>query len=108
MARGYGLMGEAGPEAVMPLRRSQDGKLGVVAAGRGGVVVNMNIINNAGSDVQVRQQSQARQNSDGSISLDVVIERAVRNAVNSDVANNGPMTQGLARRFNLNSAAGIA
>jgi phage-related minor tail protein len=108
MVCGYGLMGEAGPEAVMPLRRSQDGKLGVVAAGRGGVVVNMNIINNAGSDVQVRQQSQARQNSDGSISLDVVIERAVRNAVNSDVANNGPMTQGLARRFNLNSAAGIA
>lgn len=108
MARGYGLMGEAGPEAVMPLRRGQDGRLGVVAAGGGGSRMVVNVINNAGSDVQVRQQSQPRQNSDGSISLDVVIERAVRNAVNSDVANNGPMTQGLARRFNLNSASGIA
>lgn len=108
MARGYGLMGEAGPEAVMPLRRGQDGRLGVVAAGGGGPRMVVNVINNAGSDIQARQQSQPRQNSDGSISLDVVIERAVRNAVNSDVASNGPMTQGLARRFNLNSAAGIA
>lgn len=29
MARGMGLMGEAGPEAVMPLRRGKDGRLGV-------------------------------------------------------------------------------
>lgn len=33
MARGMGLMGEAGPEAVMPLRRGADGKLGVAAGG---------------------------------------------------------------------------
>lgn len=30
-----GLMGEAGPEAIMPLRRGADGKLGVAAAGGG-------------------------------------------------------------------------
>ena len=36
MARGYGLMGEAGPEAVMPLKRLASGKLGVAAtSGRG-------------------------------------------------------------------------
>ena len=29
---GVGLMGEAGPEAIMPLKRSQDGRLGVEAA----------------------------------------------------------------------------
>jgi hypothetical protein len=32
MANGMGLMGEAGPEAVMPLKRGPDGKLGVQAA----------------------------------------------------------------------------
>lgn len=32
MANGAGLMGEAGPEAIMPLRRGSDGKLGVAAA----------------------------------------------------------------------------
>lgn len=31
MANGMGLMGEAGPEAIMPLRRGKDGKLGVAA-----------------------------------------------------------------------------
>ncbi|MEO1694763.1 MAG: phage tail tape measure protein [Pseudomonadota bacterium] len=31
-----GLMGEAGPEAIMPLRRGADGRLGVAAAGGGG------------------------------------------------------------------------
>lgn len=34
-AKGAGVMGEAGPEAILPLRRGSDGKLGVVAAGAG-------------------------------------------------------------------------
>ncbi len=39
-----GLMGEAGPEAIMPLTRGSDGSLGVRAAGGGGgVSVTMNI-----------------------------------------------------------------
>lgn len=32
-ANGTGLMGEAGPEAIMPLKRGPDGKLGVAASG---------------------------------------------------------------------------
>lgn len=35
MRGGTGLMGEAGPEAIMPLRRGRDGKLGVAASGEG-------------------------------------------------------------------------
>lgn len=42
-ARGIGLMGEAGPEAIMPLKRGPDGKLGV-AGGGGGQVVNVTIM----------------------------------------------------------------
>jgi lambda family phage tail tape measure protein len=39
-----GLMGEAGPEAIMPLRRLPSGRLGVEAGGAGmGVVVNVNV-----------------------------------------------------------------
>lgn len=38
-----GLMGEAGPEAIMPLRRGRDGKLGVAAAGGGAVNVTVNV-----------------------------------------------------------------
>jgi len=43
-AKGTGLMGEAGPEAIMPLRRGRDGRLGVEAAGGGGGVnVTVNV-----------------------------------------------------------------
>lgn len=35
MRGGLGVMGEAGPEAIMPLSRGPDGKLGVKAAGQG-------------------------------------------------------------------------
>ena len=44
MRNGHGLMGEAGPEAIMPLSRGADGKLGVRAEGAARpVTVNMNI-----------------------------------------------------------------
>lgn len=36
MQGGVGLAGEAGPEAIMPLTRGPDGKLGVASAGGGG------------------------------------------------------------------------
>jgi lambda family phage tail tape measure protein len=38
-----GVMGEAGPEAIMPLKRGADGKLGVQATGGGGVTVNVSV-----------------------------------------------------------------
>ncbi|WP_440591071.1 phage tail tape measure protein [Salmonella enterica] len=38
-ARGAAVMGEAGPEAILPLCRGTDGKLGVVAAGSGGMAM---------------------------------------------------------------------
>jgi len=43
MRGGMGLMGEAGPEAIMPLARGADGKLGVRGGGSGSVNVTMNI-----------------------------------------------------------------
>lgn len=43
MRGGSGLMGEAGPEAIMPLARGADGKLGVRGQGGGTVNVVMNI-----------------------------------------------------------------
>ena len=50
MANGMGLMGEAGPEAVMPLKRGSNGKLGVQSSGGvGNIVVNVDA---SGSSVQ--------------------------------------------------------
>jgi phage-related minor tail protein len=58
MRGGAGLMGEAGPEAIMPLTRGPDGKLGVRSAGGGGAVtVVMNI---STPDVAGFQRSQSQ------------------------------------------------
>ncbi|HEN3373636.1 TPA: phage tail tape measure protein [Yersinia enterocolitica] len=59
-AKGAGVMGEAGPEAILPLRRGRDGKLGVVAAGQGRVIFAPQYhieINNDGSNGQIGPQA---------------------------------------------------
>ena len=38
-----GIMGEAGPEAIMPLKRGRGGKLGVIAQGGGGANITVNV-----------------------------------------------------------------
>ncbi|MEM1344690.1 MAG: phage tail tape measure protein [Pseudomonadota bacterium] len=43
MRSGLGLAGEAGPEAIMPLQRGPDGRLGVAAGGRGATTLNVSI-----------------------------------------------------------------
>ncbi len=57
MRGGQGLMGEAGPEAIMPLARGADGRLGVQGSGGGSVTVVMNITT---PDVQGFQRSQSQ------------------------------------------------
>ena len=57
MRGGMGVMGEAGPEAIMPLARGPDGKLGVKGGGGGGTTVVMNITT---PDLQGFQRSQSQ------------------------------------------------
>ena len=55
MANGIGLMGEAGAEAILPLRRGSNGKLGVQSTGGGfgNIVVNVDA---SGSSVEGSQE----------------------------------------------------
>lgn len=58
---GLGLMGEAGPEAIMPLKRTADGSLGVSAEGLGGggVAVALSVVvNNYSSETVAAKESQ--------------------------------------------------
>jgi tape measure domain-containing protein len=62
MANGMGLMGEAGPEAIMPLRRGANGKLGVESSGgASNVVVNVDASGSSveGNDDQAAQLGKA-------------------------------------------------
>ncbi|WP_147125203.1 phage tail tape measure protein [Shimia ponticola] len=58
MKHGMGLMGEAGPEAIMPLSRGPDGALGVKA--QGAKTANMITINISTPDVAGFQRSQSQ------------------------------------------------
>lgn len=59
-ANGTGLMGEAGPEAIMPLQRAANGKLGVIASGGGSTSVVVNVDASGNSSVQ-GDQAQGKQ-----------------------------------------------
>jgi lambda family phage tail tape measure protein len=92
-AKGAGLMGEAGAEAVMPLRRGRDGRLGVDAAAAS---VNVSIAN-LGPPMEV--VSQRRSGSD----LQLVVQAAVqasRQAVARDIRGqpNSQISQALTGR----------
>jgi hypothetical protein len=50
-----GLMGEAGPEAIMPLKRGKGGKLGVVAENNGNVVIHQSFNFSANGDESVKK-----------------------------------------------------
>lgn len=68
----FGVMGEAGPEAVMPLRRGPDGSLGVDADGVAGGNVVVNVINNSNAQATVNQR-ETRQGTE----IDVLIDQTV-------------------------------
>lgn len=79
-ARG-GVMGEAGPEAIMPLVRTRGGNLGVRAEGMGGIsqTINVNVINNSDAKVETRQDTDVN----GNVNLDIMIDNAVARKIGS-------------------------
>jgi lambda family phage tail tape measure protein len=92
-AQGTGLMGEAGPEAIMPLKRDSSGNLGVRAGGGGGGNVDV-VVNNFGN-----QQATTKETTDnrGNRRIEVVIGDMVA----SEVARPGSsVQQSLAGNFN--------
>lgn len=74
-AKGAGLMGEAGPEAIMPLVRTPSGHLGVRSEGGGNIQQNVviNIIDQVGVNVK---QKESKDNQ-GNTRLDLIIEQHV-------------------------------
>ena len=94
-ARGGGLMGEAGPEAVMPLIRTPSGHLGVRANGSGSVQqnVNVNIINNAGVGVEQREST----DNQGNTNLMIILSKEMA----KDMSRHGsPMNRSLQNVYN--------
>lgn len=88
-----GVMGEAGPEAIMPLHRGADGSLGVKMNGGGSsapVIVNVN--NNSNATASVNQKT----NSGGGVEIDVIIDQVV----STKLGQQGSMSNRALRSFN--------
>lgn len=84
-----GVMGESGPEAIMPLSRGPGGQLGI--AGNAQPVV-VNIINQSGSEVQQTE----RTGPNGEKTLDILIVSKVKDAIAT-----GMMDKTLQQAFGL-------
>ncbi len=91
MASGYGLAGEAGPEAIMPLKRMGNGNLGVETSGTQ-ANVTVNVINNTSAEVQVQESRTA----DGGVQLDVLVDEVMASKV-----TRGKFATALQRAYNL-------
>lgn len=99
-AKGAGLMGEAGAEAIMPLKRDASGKLGVSADG-GGTNITVNVIEAEGTKANVQQQ----QNPDGTMSINVIVEQ-LYGVMNRDLQRGTGIAPTIERRYGLNRVAG--
>lgn len=94
-ARG-GIMGEAGPEAVMPLVRTSGGNLGVRAEGVGtSPQINIQVINQTGTDATAEVQQQ--RNAQGGIDVVVLLKREMA----SDIARGGVLDQTIRGRYGV-------
>lgn len=92
---GTGLMGEAGPEAVMPLTRGADGSLGVDASGLSGGDYSLTVIvNNYGSEEVTTEETTDEET--GSRTLEITIGAVI----NSHIAN-GKADKALKNRYGL-------
>jgi hypothetical protein len=83
-AKGTGLMGEAGPEAIMPLKRDSNGNLGVSNPG-GGSNVEVVVNNYSTAQAETRETTDSRGNRR--------IEVIVGDMVAQEVAKTGSATQ---------------
>ena len=95
---GLGLMGEAGPEAVMPLRRMANGDLGVQTAG-GGARVTVIVNNNSGAAVRQKESEDGM----GNKTLEIDIGGRIGELVNRHVAS-GKADGVMGGRYGLRAA----
>lgn len=74
-----GVAGEAGPEAIMPLRRLPSGRLGVEAAGAAGTAAPINIV--------VNVDASGNQQSSGASGQGEALGRVIASAVRQEIIN---------------------
>ena len=104
-AHGAGLMGEAGPEAIMPLTRMAGGDLGVQAVGGGGGVLSLSLtIVDQTKDGIEAENPQASQNG---MSLAVIVDQIDGALASRARGNKSKLVQYLDSSRSLNNARSL-
>lgn len=93
-----GIFAEAGPEAIMPLKRMGDGNLGVHAS-MGAPQININVVNNTGSQVSVRQ----RQGGNG-FDMELILDSMEAGLADRVNAGSGKLARAMEGRYGLSTA----
>ncbi|EJN15686.1 Lambda phage tail tape-measure protein (Tape-meas-lam-C) [Bradyrhizobium sp. YR681] len=89
------MFGEAGDEAIMPLRRGADGRLGVSGGGSAPMQVNVTLVENPNAQGGVTQ----RQNDNGGLDIEIAVAQiAAKSAATPGGAVNRVMTDQLGAR----------
>ncbi|SEO64404.1 hypothetical protein [Nitrosovibrio sp. Nv6] len=96
-----GVMGEAGPEAILPLKRGSNGQLGVQAGGGANINVQVNLIESPGNGGEVQQ----RQDGDGNLTMDIMVEQ-IEGKMGRNIARGNGLAPTLEHKYGLNPAAG--
>ena len=78
-AKGAGVMGEAGPEAIMPLTRDSNGRLGVSAEGMGGAQCINNIYIETPEGYTAEQTSRVSNNNGGEDIMFTIVKQTAAN-----------------------------
>lgn len=129
-AGGGGLMGEAGPEAILPLERGSNGRLGLAMSGMDDIMrqaqhgfaaesarymkfiteqrqsiqpeITVNVINQTGQAMQARTQTSP--NGQGGLNLDILLTQVEAGIVQRDVAGRSQLVNHLDRTRGLSRA----
>lgn len=91
-AKGTGLMGEAGPEAIMPLKRDSQGNLGVRAGSGNDVSVVVN--NYSTAEAQTKETTDSNGNRRIEVTIGDIVAKEVGRA-------NSPINSGMKANFNI-------
>lgn len=104
-ARGAGLMGEAGPEAVMPLVRASGGYLGVRSVGGAAPNVTVNLINNSKNDLEASASAQS--DGKGGWNIEIMLDQIESGLVKRDAAGRSALMNHVDRTRGISRAGGL-
>lgn len=99
-AKGAGVFAEAGPEAILPLKRGSNGQLGVQSEGAGAMNVTVNLIESTGNGGQVNQKQDGN-----NLTLDIMVEK-IESMMGRNISQGRGIAPTMERQYGLNRAAG--